>query len=131
MFMLTPENLSYIGIELLKIPHVRRIRFATKGLAVLPMRITNDDTWTEDHLEKLLRLAQENNFEFVSITDTAFGYNPGIAPQSVVIELVPCPPVIAPPPPIIVHWYVDVGVLVTKWISPVALTHTVSGLIVV
>ena len=47
MFMLTPENLSYIGVELLEIPHVRRIRFATKGLAVLPMRITNDDTWTE------------------------------------------------------------------------------------
>jgi len=29
-------------------------------------RVDDDDTWTEDHLEKLLRLAQENNFEFVS-----------------------------------------------------------------
>ncbi|MDP2946806.1 MAG: glycosyltransferase family 2 protein [Nanoarchaeota archaeon] len=29
-------------------------------------RIDDDDIWTEDHLESLLRFAQKNNFEFVS-----------------------------------------------------------------
>ena len=47
MFMLTPKTLSHIGVELLDIPHVRRIRFATKGLSVMPMRITGDDGWAE------------------------------------------------------------------------------------
>jgi lysine 2,3-aminomutase len=47
LFMLMPENLSRIGAELLEIPHVRRIRFATKGLSVMPMRITGDDGWAE------------------------------------------------------------------------------------
>ncbi len=46
-FMVPPTHLSYIGVTLLEIPHVRRIRFATKGIAVLPMRITGDDNWVQ------------------------------------------------------------------------------------
>jgi glycosyltransferase involved in cell wall biosynthesis len=35
-------------------------------------RVDDDDTWTVDHLEKLLRFAQENNYEFVSGQFTGF-----------------------------------------------------------
>ena len=46
-FMLRPDTLAYIGGRLLEIPHIRRIRIATKGIGVLPMRITSDDGWTD------------------------------------------------------------------------------------
>lgn len=61
LFMVTPASLSHIGMELLEIPHVRRIRFATKGLSVAPMRINGHDGWTEavaaisDHGRKLMK----------------------------------------------------------------------------
>lgn len=45
LFMVPSAYISYIGKTLLRIPHIRRIRFATKGIAVLPMRITRDDDW--------------------------------------------------------------------------------------
>jgi len=51
-FMLTPEQIEYIGMSLLHIPHIRRIRYATKGIAIFPMKITSDDKWFEA-LEKV------------------------------------------------------------------------------
>lgn len=44
-FMLRSGLIEHIGNRLLDIPHVRRFRYATKGLAVLPMKITSDDAW--------------------------------------------------------------------------------------
>lgn len=44
-FMLTPVQIKYIGENLLKIPHIRRIRYATKGIAIFPMKILTDDEW--------------------------------------------------------------------------------------
>ncbi|SCX22985.1 L-lysine 2,3-aminomutase [Agrobacterium sp. DSM 25558] len=44
-FRLKPEQLRIIGHALLDMPHVRRIRFATKGLAVQPMKILRDVAW--------------------------------------------------------------------------------------
>lgn len=44
-YMLRPERLRFIGENLLKIPHVRRIRIATKGPAILPMKIFSDTEW--------------------------------------------------------------------------------------
>lgn len=44
-FMLTPKQLKYIGESLLSIPHIRRIRYATKGIAIFPQKITSDDEW--------------------------------------------------------------------------------------
>jgi lysine 2,3-aminomutase len=41
------KHLKYIGERLLDIEHVRRIRFATKGLAVMPMKVLTDDDWLE------------------------------------------------------------------------------------
>ena len=49
-FNLTAKQVTYIGNSLLDIPHIRRLRFATKGIAILPMKITHDDTWVEAFL---------------------------------------------------------------------------------
>jgi lysine 2,3-aminomutase len=46
-YYLQPQQLFEIGSRLLSIPHIKRIRLATKGLAVAPMRILDDgDQWT-------------------------------------------------------------------------------------
>ncbi len=36
-----------LGMRLLAIPHVRRIRYATKGLAVMPQKILSDQAWVD------------------------------------------------------------------------------------
>jgi lysine 2,3-aminomutase len=43
--MLRPEALESIGRTLLDMPHIRRIRYATRGLSALPMKITSDEAW--------------------------------------------------------------------------------------
>ena len=43
--MLTPAQVKYIGESLLQIPHIRRIRYATKGIAIFPIKIISDDAW--------------------------------------------------------------------------------------
>lgn len=44
-YMLRPSRIKLIGETLLNIPHVRRIRFATKGPAIMPMKILSDHEW--------------------------------------------------------------------------------------
>ena len=44
-FMLTAKQLTYIGENLLNIPHIRRLRFATKGVAIFPQKVTSDTEW--------------------------------------------------------------------------------------
>lgn len=47
-FYLDPNQLMYIGQRLLQIPHVKRFRLASKGLAVCPMRlIDQNDGWAD------------------------------------------------------------------------------------
>eukprot|EP00026_Physarum_polycephalum_P007228 Phypoly_transcript_07285.p1 GENE.Phypoly_transcript_07285~~Phypoly_transcript_07285.p1 ORF type:complete len:492 (-),score=67.76 Phypoly_transcript_07285:95-1570(-) len=47
-YYLDPEHLSFIGSRLLAIPHVKRFRFASKGLAVCPSRLVDpEDGWCE------------------------------------------------------------------------------------
>jgi len=46
-YMLTAAQLKYIGENLLKIPHIRRIRYATKGIAIFPQKILTDDEWVK------------------------------------------------------------------------------------
>jgi lysine 2,3-aminomutase len=46
-YMLAPDRLRMIGEILLEIPHVRRMRFASKGPAVMPMKILTDTAWTQ------------------------------------------------------------------------------------
>ncbi len=46
-YMLAPPHLRQIGETLLDIPHVRRIRFATKGPAIMPMKVLTHHEWTD------------------------------------------------------------------------------------
>ncbi len=44
-YNLRAEQLRLIGQRLLAIPHLRRMRFASKGPAVMPQKIHTDDAW--------------------------------------------------------------------------------------
>ena len=46
-FRLKPEQLLEVGNRLLDIPHIRRFRFATKGPAILPMKLLTDHEWVD------------------------------------------------------------------------------------
>jgi lysine 2,3-aminomutase len=46
-YNLRPDHLRMIGERLLMLPNVRRIRFATKGLCVMPQKILTDDAWVD------------------------------------------------------------------------------------
>jgi lysine 2,3-aminomutase len=46
-YQLAAKNITAIGDALLAIPHVRRLRFATKGPAVMPMKILSDAAWLD------------------------------------------------------------------------------------
>ncbi|KAA8564691.1 hypothetical protein EYC84_011593 [Monilinia fructicola] len=58
-YSLTADNLRLIGERLISIPHIKRFRFATKGLAVSPVRILDDrDGWAAEMI-RLSKLAKE------------------------------------------------------------------------
>ncbi len=63
-YMLAPDRLRLIGEILLDIPHVRRMRFATKGPAVMPMKILTDDAWT-NALTDIVTAGREKGKEVV------------------------------------------------------------------
>jgi lysine 2,3-aminomutase len=46
-YNLRPDQVEAIGLTLLGIPHVRRIRFATKGLAVMPQKVLSHPEWVD------------------------------------------------------------------------------------
>ena len=46
-YQLSHKNITAIGEALLAIPHVRRLRFATKGLAVMPSKVLTDHAWVD------------------------------------------------------------------------------------
>lgn len=50
-YMLSPQHLRHFAETLLAMPHIRRIRFATKGPAVMPMKILTHDEWTDTLIE--------------------------------------------------------------------------------
>jgi lysine 2,3-aminomutase len=47
MYRLKANQVRELGNALLDIPHIRRFRFATKGLAIQPMKILTDTDWTD------------------------------------------------------------------------------------
>jgi lysine 2,3-aminomutase len=62
VYQLAAKSISAIGDALLAIPHVRRLRFATKGPAVMPMKLLGDKAWTDALLaviDKGRRLGKE------------------------------------------------------------------------
>lgn len=44
---LAGKHIQALGERLLNIPHIRRIRFATKGPAVMPMKVLSDESWAD------------------------------------------------------------------------------------
>lgn len=46
-YNLRPEHITHIGDSLLEIDHIRRLRFASKGPAVMPQKLLTDDAWRE------------------------------------------------------------------------------------
>ncbi len=46
-YRLKPDQIRFLGERLLALPHIRRFRFATKGIAVQPMKILTDTAWTD------------------------------------------------------------------------------------
>jgi lysine 2,3-aminomutase len=46
-YQLRPSQISQIGHALLDLPNVRRMRFATKGPAVMPQKILTDKEWLD------------------------------------------------------------------------------------
>jgi len=46
-FNLRADHLRLIGERLLRMPNLRRVRFATKGLCVLPQKILTDEAWLD------------------------------------------------------------------------------------
>jgi lysine 2,3-aminomutase len=57
-YNLKAEHIQLIGERLLKMPNIRRIRYATKGLCVLPQKILTDTPWV-DALTRVVELGRE------------------------------------------------------------------------
>jgi lysine 2,3-aminomutase len=47
VYQLRPEQITEIGETLLAMPNIRRMRYASKGPAVMPQKILTDDAWTD------------------------------------------------------------------------------------
>jgi lysine 2,3-aminomutase len=53
-YNLPAKHIKAIGERLLRMDNIRRIRFATKGLAVMPMKVLSDDKWLDAITEVLM-----------------------------------------------------------------------------
>ena len=56
-YNLKAEHIEQIGRRLLEMPNIRRIRYATKGLCVLPQKILTDPAWL-DALTRVVELGR-------------------------------------------------------------------------
>ena len=83
-YQLRASHLEEIGDALLAIPNVRRMRFATKGPAVMPMKILTDDAWVDAltrvvekgrklHKDVVLHTHFNSPNEITGITEAALG----------------------------------------------------------
>lgn len=70
-FNLRADQLEAIGMTLLGIPHIRRIRFATKGIAVMPQKILSHHDWV-NALTAVVERGRELHKEVV--VHTHFGH---------------------------------------------------------
>lgn len=47
VYQLRAEHIEHIGMSLVEMPNIRRMRFATKGLAVMPQKVLTDPEWLD------------------------------------------------------------------------------------
>lgn len=81
-YQLKARQITLIGNKLLDLPNIRRIRFATKGPAVMPMKLLTDTEWLDAltsvvergrtlHKEVMLHTHFNHPSEFTAITKRA------------------------------------------------------------
>src|SRR5436309_11459913 len=58
VYNLKADHIQMIGERLLRMPHIRRIRYATKGLCVMPQKILTDGPWL-DALTRVIELGRQ------------------------------------------------------------------------
>lgn len=46
-YQLRPEQIEHIGMTLVEMPNVRRLRFATKGIAIMPQKVLTHPEWVD------------------------------------------------------------------------------------
>jgi lysine 2,3-aminomutase len=63
-YQLRPEQITQIGETLLRMENVRRMRYATKGPAVMPQKILTDDAWL-DAISRVVDLGRRLHKEVV------------------------------------------------------------------
>ncbi len=63
-YQLRAQQIEEIGEALLAIPNIRRMRFATKGPAVMPMKLLTDDPWI-DALTRIVEKGRKLHKEVV------------------------------------------------------------------
>ncbi|MEC8025670.1 MAG: KamA family radical SAM protein [Myxococcota bacterium] len=61
-YQLKADQVAEIGEALLSIPHVRRLRWATKGPAIMPMKLLTDHDWV-DALTGVVEQGRKQNVE--------------------------------------------------------------------
>jgi lysine 2,3-aminomutase len=61
-YNLRPSQIAEIGAALLAMPNIRRIRFATKGPAIMPQKILTDHAWT-DALSRVVEQGRKQHKE--------------------------------------------------------------------
>jgi lysine 2,3-aminomutase len=83
-YQLRASHIEEIGNALLAIPNVRRMRFATKGPAVMPMKILTDSAWVDAltrvvergralHKDVVLHTHFNHPTEITRVTEAAMG----------------------------------------------------------
>ena len=81
-YQLRPDQITQIGETLLAMPNILRVRFATKGPAVMPQKILTDDPWFDAvtrvvelgrklHKEVMIHTHFNNPGEITAITKAA------------------------------------------------------------
>ncbi len=63
-YNLKAEHIQMIGERLLRMPNIRRIRYATKGLCVMPQKILTDSPWL-DALTRVVELGRQMHKDVV------------------------------------------------------------------
>jgi lysine 2,3-aminomutase len=63
-YQLRAEQITQIGETLLAMPNVRRMRYATKGPAVMPQKILGDDAWL-DAITRIVEMGRKVHKEVV------------------------------------------------------------------
>lgn len=61
-YNLRPDQIEHLGNELLSLPNILRIRFATKGPAVMPQKLISDEAWV-DALTRLVARGRSEHKE--------------------------------------------------------------------